>query len=65
MKKCTITEARMICEQHEARQIVVLLFDGEKFAGVSYGATRGECARVAMTLDDIVDALRSGELRAP
>lgn len=65
MKKATITEARRLCEEHDARQVVVILFDGERLAGVSYGATKVECAAVAKTLDDIVDGLMSGKLRAP
>lgn len=65
MKKPTITEVRGIVEAHGARQGVVLLFDGERFAGVSYGATKAECARVAKLLDAIVDNLKAAKLPLP
>lgn len=64
--KPSVLLARRACEAARARQSVVLLFDGAgRYAVVSYGETRAECAAVARTCDAIADALASGELPAP
>lgn len=66
MKKLTITAVRQVCEQHDARQAIVVLFDDRgRYAVTSYGATKTECAIVAKTCDDIAEGLATGKLRAP
>lgn len=65
MKKPTITDVRRVCEAHEARQAIVILFDGERYAAVSYGTTKAECKAVAKTVDDIADGLAAGRITAP
>jgi hypothetical protein len=65
MKKCKITEARKVCEEHEARQAIVIVFDGDRVSGASYGTTKAECRAVGQTLDAIVDGLMRGAIPAP
>lgn len=65
MKRPTITAARRLCEEHGARQVIVLCFDGESVAGASYGATREECADVAAVLDVLVDGMLDRSIPVP
>lgn len=66
MKRVRITDAKRICESVDAKQVIVLAFDADgRFAAASYGDTRAECARVAVTLDAIADRLQDGRLPNP
>ena len=65
MKKPTITEVRKLAEQLQARQAIVVAFDGGRFAVVSYGTTKAECAAVRKTCDAIADGLLNGRIPAP
>lgn len=66
MNKPTVKEARRVCDALDARQVVVVAFDGEGAFGVaSYGETRGECKLAAKTCDAIADMLMDGRLPVP
>ncbi len=65
MKKPTITTVRKTIEEHGARQGIVILFDGDRFAAASYGTTKAECGRVGKTLDAIADLLTAGKIPPP
>lgn len=61
-----ITAARRACEELQARQVVLVAFDGAgRVACVSYGATKGECAAVAPLCDAIYEEILDGALPAP
>lgn len=64
-RKPRIGDAKRICEELGARSVVVLAFEGDKLAAVSYGETKAECASTGRTLDAIYDALMQGRLPAP
>lgn len=58
--------AQQACDDANARQAILVLFDGRgAFAVVSYGETRAECRAVRVTCDAIANALTSGAIPAP
>jgi hypothetical protein len=65
MRRPTITEVRRVVEAHGARQGLVLLCDGKKVAGASYGSTKAECGRMGKLLDALVDGVAAGRLPCP
>lgn len=58
LKQKAVGHARWIARQYGARGVVVLVFDGERVAGASYGETKAECKKLGQVLDGIVDELQ-------
>ncbi len=58
LKQKAVGHARWLARQYEARGVVVLVFDGERVAGASYGETKAECRKLGQVLDGIVDELQ-------
>lgn len=66
MKRKLLRVAEEACQQLEARQVVlVVFFESERFAVVSYGDTKRECAAVRPLCDAIADAIATGALPNP
>jgi hypothetical protein len=66
MRQLKVGDARKVCESLQARQVVVVAFDGGgAFAVASYGETTRECAEVKPLCDDIAKGLMDGRLPAP
>jgi hypothetical protein len=58
LKQKAVGHARWLARQYGARGVVVLVFDGERVAGASYGETKAECKKLGKVLDGIVDELQ-------
>lgn len=66
MKNLTISRARTLGKDMNAKGIVILAFgdDGE-FQACSYGRTKQDCKQLGQWLDGIYDAIESGKMAAP
>ena len=66
MKQLTISRARTLGKDTNAKGIVILAFgdDGE-FQACSYGRTKQDCGQLGKWLDGIYDAIESGKIEAP
>jgi len=61
-----IRHAQLACEAAKARQVVVVFIDESgRYAVVSYGETKAECAAVKPLCNAIADAIDEGELPMP
>lgn len=65
MKPPKITDARKLCEALGARSVIVIAFEGNRYAAASYGETRAACASTGKTLDAIVGHMDQGFIAAP
>ena len=65
MKPPTLRTAEHLARSAGGDGAIVLVFDGDDFAGASWGSTMPRCRDLGRRLDAIVDAMQRGELAAP
>ena len=65
MKSPTVRTAEHMARAAGGDGAIVIVFEGDGFAGASWGATVPRCHDLGGRLDAIVDALNRGELAGP
>ena len=60
MKPPTVHTAEHLARAAEGDGAILLVFDGDRLAGASWGATVPRCARLGRMLDAIVDRIEAG-----
>jgi len=58
-KRVPITAAKRVAEEQNLKQVVLLAYDGERVHVVTYGITKADCSRAAMSGAWIMRALKS------
>lgn len=56
-KRVSIAAARRVCEEQGCKQVIVVLWDGERTHVVTYGVDRLHCAQAADGGKKIAEAL--------
>ncbi len=62
MKPPTVRTAEHLARAAEGDGAILLVLDGDRLAGASWGSTVPRCARLSRMLDAIVDAIEAGRI---
>jgi len=63
MEPPTIDDARKLGRKLGARGVIVLCFDTDRIAGVSYGRTKADCKNMGRLLDALATPIEDGEIK--